>query len=241
MVKKDRTVLWDRPADEIANLVRMCDTQPGSIATFNGSGDNPTYRAFGAHVEKDNISFPNAKPGDIVGHRNGAILTKTGNGLLWLSHLKLKKLKLPAMSYVTKHIPQLPVMPEPAFELPYGTYPQTFQDTWTTVSPEGVGYVYFNFYNGAMDTQQCERLVKAINSLKYDQRVKLVVFMGGHNYFSNGIHLNVIENSADSAQESWENINGINDVVKAMFSMPKVGTFVPLHIFHPRYRTSQRE
>ena len=168
------------------------------------------------------MPFRHAKPGDIVGHRDGAILTKTGSGFLWLSHLKFNKLKLPAMSYIKEHLPQLPVMPEPELELPYGTYPQTFQEIWTTVSPEGVGFVYFNFYNGAMDTQQCGRLVKAINSIKLDQRVKLVVFMGGHNYFSNGIHLNVIENSADPAQASWENINGINDVVKAIFSMPKV-------------------
>lgn len=222
MVKKDRTVTWSDPVEEIANTVRMSDTSPGAIAQFNGIDE--TFRVFGAHVEKGNMMFPNAKPGDIVGQRHGAILTKTSDGLLWLSHLKQKKLKLPASLYLSNH--NIPTMPEPAYEIPFGTYPQTFQETWTTVSPEGVGYVYFNFYNGAMETQQCHRLVKAINSLKHDSRVKMVVFMGGHNYFSNGIHLNVIEHSADPAQESWDNINAINDVVKAMFSMPKVCSFI---------------
>merc|ERR1719228_3216485 len=58
--------------------------------------------------------------------------------------------------------------------------------------------------------------------MRDNDRVKLVVFMGGHNYFSNGIHLNVIEHSPNPVQESWENINAINDVVKAMFTMPKM-------------------
>jgi len=217
MLKKHRTVFWEKSAEEIANVVRMCDSQPGSIATIGGE----QFRAFGAHVEKGSLSFRNAKPGDIVGHRHGAILAQTGDGLLWLSHLKKDKLKLPASAYTQNLLRDTPAIPAPSYELPYGTYPQTFQETWTTVSPEGVGYVYFNFYNGAMGTDQCKRLVGAIDTLKRDPRVKVVTFMGGHNYFSNGIHLNEIENSSDPAQASWENINGINDVVKAMFEMPK--------------------
>ena len=34
-----------------------------------------------------------------------------------------------------------------------------------------------------------------------------------------GVHLNVIEAAADPAFESWRNINAIDDVVKATFSM----------------------
>ncbi|THZ91114.1 ClpP/crotonase [Aureobasidium pullulans] len=39
-----------------------------------------------------------------------------------------------------------------------------------------------------------------------------MVLLGG-SYFSNGIHLNVIEAAPDSAYESWANINAMNDVV----------------------------
>ena len=38
--------------------------------------------------------------------------------------------------------------------------------------------------------------------------------MGGHDFFSNGIHLNVIEAADDPAAESWWNLHAIDDVVR---------------------------
>ena len=38
--------------------------------------------------------------------------------------------------------------------------------------------------------------------------------MGGEDFWSNGIHLNCIEAAANSADESWANINAMNDVVE---------------------------
>ncbi len=40
--------------------------------------------------------------------------------------------------------------------------------------------------------------------------------MGGGNFWSNGIHLNMIDAASDPAIESWNNINAIGDVVLAM-------------------------
>ena len=37
---------------------------------------------------------------------------------------------------------------------------------------------------------------------------------GGNDYFSNGIHLNVIEAADDPAAESWRNLNAIDDLVR---------------------------
>lgn len=80
-----------------------------------------------------------------------------------------------------------------------------------------VAYVYSEFYNGAMSTTQCEKLVDALDFVlsthSAQHPLAAVVLMGGAGYFSNGIHLNVIEAAADPAQESWDNINRINDVV----------------------------
>jgi putative two-component system protein, hydrogenase maturation factor HypX/HoxX len=42
----------------------------------------------------------------------------------------------------------------------------------------------------------------------------VIVLMGGRDYFSNGIHLSVIEAAPDPAQESWRNLNAINDLVR---------------------------
>jgi putative two-component system hydrogenase maturation factor HypX/HoxX len=40
------------------------------------------------------------------------------------------------------------------------------------------------------------------------------VLMGGRDFFSNGIHLNVIEAAEDPATESWWNLQAIDDVVR---------------------------
>ena len=58
-----------------------------------------------------------------------------------------------------------------------------------------------------------------MQEVKARDDVRVVVLMGGDSFFSNGIHLNTIEAAADPAKESWENINAINDVVKAVISI----------------------
>ncbi|EJW15075.1 formyl transferase domain protein [Paenibacillus alvei DSM 29] len=43
--------------------------------------------------------------------------------------------------------------------------------------------------------------------------------MGGHDFWSNGIHLNTIEHSENPADESWRNINAMNDLILEIISM----------------------
>ena len=42
----------------------------------------------------------------------------------------------------------------------------------------------------------------------------MIVLEGGDDFFSNGIHLNVIEAAGDPAEESWWNLHAIDDVVR---------------------------
>ena len=93
------------------------------------------------------------------------------------------------------------------------------QEIWTKQAPEGVCFVHFNFYNGAMNTDQCQRLSNALRRIARDEKVKIVALMGGHNFFSNGIHLNSIQRAPNPAVESLHNITAINDVVRDVFSM----------------------
>ena len=78
---------------------------------------------------------------------------------------------------------------------------------------DGVGYLHFDFYNGAMSTDQCRRLREAY---RYATRrpTAVIVLMGGRDFFSNGIHLNVIEAAEDPATESWWNLHAIDDLVR---------------------------
>ena len=67
-----------------------------------------------------------------------------------------------------------------------------------------MGYLSFDFYNGAMSTAQCYRLRDAF-LLARSRPTKVIVLLGGTDFWSNGIHLNIIEASNDPAKESWRN------------------------------------
>ena len=78
----------------------------------------------------------------------------------------------------------------------------------------GVGYLHFDFYNGAMSTEQCRRLHEAYLFARSRRQTKVIALMGGSDFFSNGIHLNVIEAADDPAAESWSNLRAIDDLVR---------------------------
>jgi enoyl-CoA hydratase/carnithine racemase len=76
-----------------------------------------------------------------------------------------------------------------------------------------VGYLHFAFYNGVMSTNQCQRLREAFLLVR-QRPTKVLVLMGGTDFWSNGINLNIIEATVDPAYESWRNIHAINDLVR---------------------------
>jgi len=110
----------------------------------------------------------------------------------------------------------------PAWPLPGETAEPTCRDLWH----EAVGDVrvlHFPFHNGAMSTRQCERLNAALqDALAQPQRVLLLA--GGPEFWSNGIHLHAIESAASAADESWRNINAIDDVTRTLIEA--TGTWV---------------
>ena len=63
-----------------------------------------------------------------------------------------------------------------------------------------------------MSTEQCQRLKQAFIYAR-TRPTKVIVLMGGTDFWSNGIHLNTIEAAESPADESWQNINAINDLV----------------------------
>lgn len=83
-----------------------------------------------------------------------------------------------------------------------------------------VGCLSFEFYNGAMSTSQCRRLLAAWReATARDTRVLLIA--GGADFFSNGIHLNCIEAASyreddSAADESMRNIEAMDDLAEAV-------------------------
>ncbi|KAF8674983.1 Transposase family tnp2 [Rhizoctonia solani] len=108
-------------------------------------------------------------------------------------------------------------------ELGWEKRPGTWQQTWVEFEELRDGgkaaYVYFDYYNGAFMTYQCEQLLRALRWATHPDRgdLKFLVLMGG-SYFSNGIALNTVEGSEDPSLEGWKNINAINDVVELVIS-----------------------
>ena len=150
------------------------------------------------------------EPGAILAKSGPAICRATTDGAVWIGHLRdtdhKDPFKLPAtrlLEGALDGVIDIPVDSECGYrEIAYE-------------EADGVGYLGFEFHNGAMGTEQCERLLAAYReACARDTRV--IVLTGGHEYWSNGIHLNLIEAAESPADESWRNINAIDDLAEAI-------------------------
>ena len=211
MKQIDRAIDWGESTASILRKIRCADSFPGVFDMVLGM---PCY-LYGAH-EDDVLR---GTPGKILGTRHGAICRATGDGAVWITHLKHKRpdgepsFKLPAMQVLGD---RLTYVPEIRVAIDFLYHGRTYREIWYEESRE-VGYLHFAFYNGAMSTEQCRRLREAF--LRVRQRpTKVIVLMGGSDFWSNGIHLNMIEAADDPAYESWRNILAINDLVRDIIS-----------------------
>ncbi len=201
MRQGDRRIDW--AADSTATVVRRiraAEGHPGVLDTIAGR----ELHLFGAHRE----GVLRGEPGEIIAQRTGAICRATVDGAVWITQVKAPgHFKLPAAQVLAPDVPELPA---PIHGPPFA--PPTLREI-SYVERRGVGYLHFDFYNGAMSTGQCRRLLDAYRYAR-SRKTKVIVLMGGLDFFSNGIHLNVIEAADDPGQESWENLTAINDVVR---------------------------
>ena len=207
MKQADRAIDWRESTASVLRKIRSADSFPGVLDTVQGM----PCSLYGAHAEEV-LSGP---PGEILATRDGAICRATGDGAVWITHLKRKgtdgepSFKLPATHVLGErlaHVPEIPIAVDQAYN------GQTYREVWYE-ERQAVGYLHFDFYNGAMSTEQCQRLREAFQFVR-QRPTKVLVLMGGPDFWSNGIHLNVIEAAADPAQESWRNICAMNDLVR---------------------------
>ncbi len=207
MKQKIRAIDWSKDTTEmVTRKIRSADSQPGLLDNLF---DQPLY-LYGAYAENTLTGIP----GKIIAQRHGAICRATVDGAVWITHLKKKNqgtrtfFKLPATLILEGLMTDVPEVTVP-LELPLGC--QTFREIWYEEKNQ-VGYLHFPFYNGAMSTDQCIRLRNAYLYAK-NRDTKVIVLLGGSDFWSNGINLNVIEAASNPALESWRNINAIDDFV----------------------------
>ena len=218
MKQDDRRIDWSR--DDTATVLRKlraADSFPGLADRIAGvdcwlfnahpeatlRGDYPKGTSCGAH------------PGAIIAQRQGALCRATVDGAVWLTHAKRKS------DQPTFKLPAAQALPEAVKDVPESALPMLPKRdplTWQDISYEeegGVGILHFDFYNGAMSTTDCLRLRDAFVEAA-QCATKVIVLMGGPDFWSNGIHLNTIEASDSPADESWANINAMDDLCRAI-------------------------
>ncbi|MBR0781043.1 hydrogenase maturation protein [Bradyrhizobium iriomotense] len=195
----DRTIDWQH--DTTATVLRKIDSADG----MPGLADSLFFqdvRLFDAH-EAHGIS---GVPGTVVAQCDGALARATVDGAVWIGHVRRlapRSLKLPAAKVFATEATHLPHRPG------CGYAPIRYRELGE------VGELAFSFYNGAMSSADCEALLGAYRAA-LARPIKVLLLTGGRDYWSNGIHLAEIEAAESAADESWRNINAIDDLARAI-------------------------
>ncbi len=212
VTQEKRAIDWQRDSTkEIIKKIDASDNYPGVKDNFFGM----ELFLFGAVEEKEGLEKIEAKPKEIIAKRDGAVLVKTIDGAVWIRQMTkiedgVRQIKLPS-TYVLKSTikgvkeRRIPLYVEPSLE--------TFKEI-TYYQKGRVGFLGFDFYNGAMSSDHCIRLKYAVETLK--ERVDILVLLGGEQFFSNGIHLCILEDSKKQGEDGWSNINAMNDLVRTI-------------------------
>ena len=223
MRQSDRAIDWAR--DDTAAALRKVHAADGAPGVLDEVLGLPVT-LHGAHLEGGPL--PPAAPGSVIAQRDGAILRRTRDGALWITHLKRADggepdFKLPAAMVLGGRLAGVPasvLAPEAVVKEP----------TWREIRYDetaDVGWLHFSFHNGAMGTAQCRSLTAALRSARA-RPTRVIVLTGGPDFWSNGIHLNLIEAHAQPADESWRNINAMDDLVLEILSTDRQLTVAAL-------------
>jgi len=192
--QSDRAIDWQKDSTEtVVRKVRASDGVPGLR-----NGDFFLYDAYPTTL-KGNVA------GEVIATSGPAICFATIDGGVWVGHMRAvtgqHAFKLPATMLMR------PDMLEIELDSAQGYQEISYREDGE------IGYLRFNFYNGAMSTEQIERLQRAYAKAS-DRPVKVIVLEGGADFWSNGIHLNIIEAAPSAADESWRNINAMDDLAE---------------------------
>lgn len=202
----DRRIDWtEDDTTTVLRKLRAADGSPGVEDEIAGAG----FRLFHG-VPEDRLR---GRAGELLARRDGAVCRATRDGAVWITHLEPLqgefRFKLPAVDALGETAARLP-------EDPVGILPEPGRSTLQEIRYEerdDVGYLYFDFYNGAMGTGHCKRLLAAYRFAR-SRDTRVILLMGGRDFWCNGIHLNLIEAADSPADESWRNINAMDDLAR---------------------------
>ncbi|MCP4934259.1 MAG: hydrogenase maturation protein [bacterium] len=201
----DRKIDWSRDTtQQILKKIRSADGVPGVKDEIDGHD----YYLYDAHEAFDLAG----KAGVIIATSGPAICRATIDGALWIGHMRDRgsshPFKLPATHVLEAKLGDVKEIP---VDHSSGYRQIQYEEKGA------VGYLSFEFYNGAMGTRACQRLLEAYKKA-CARPIKILVLTGGAEFWSNGMDLNLIEAADNPAEESWQNINAIDDLAEAILT-----------------------
>lgn len=202
MKQADRAIDWaEDDTETVLRKIRSADGRPGLHDQIDGI-DCFLHDAWPA----PGLQGP---PGALVARCHGAVARATADGAVWIGHLRRAvaagdlALRLPATTVLGGRLD--PALPEQ----------ESGYDDIRYREADGVGYLHFDFYNGAMSAVRCRRLLAAYRAA-LARPTRVIVLWGGRDFWSNGMDLSTIEAADSPADESWAAIDAIDDLAEAV-------------------------
>jgi len=204
VTQAERAIDWQ--ADDTETVLRKiaaADGVPGVRDELFGA----TAFLFDA---SDASGLPRTDPGAVIAKSGLAIARSTKDGAVWIGHVRRpgtqQPYKLPATLAFADEVSGLPEIP---LNSEAGYSDILYEEDGL------VGFLHFPFYNGAMGTDACRRLLAAYRDA-VQRQTKVIVLCGGPEFWSNGLDLNRIEAATSAADESYSNISAIDDLSEAI-------------------------
>jgi putative two-component system hydrogenase maturation factor HypX/HoxX len=217
-----RAIDWN--CDDTKTVLRKIHSADGSPGVEDLVLDR-RFRLFDAHPE----THLTGQPGMLIARRHEAVCRATRDGAVWIGQLQpvgelQHSFKRPAVLALGAPADRLPTVAHdpaqaggiaPDFEIRYE-------------ERDAIGYLHFDFYNGALSAAQCQRL-RAAYAHACRRPTRVVVLMGGSDFWCNGMHLHCIEAADSPAEASWTNINLIDDLARDILTTETHLTIAALH------------
>ncbi len=214
--QRDRAIDWQRDdSATVMRKIRSADGVPGVLDSLCGR----ELYLYDARRE----ATLRGPAGALIARCGPAVCRATCDGAVWIGHVRdphgAHPFKLPATQVL---VDQLGALASIVADENSG-----YREIWYEETA-GIGYLYFDFYNGAMNVAQCQRLREAFIAAR-ERDTNIIVLMGGADFWSNGMHLNCIEAASSAADSSWENINAIDDLALEIITTGTHLTVAALH------------
>lgn len=244
--REQRAIDWvHQGSDDVLVRIRSADGHPGALGELFGE----ICRLYDAHAATVATlarlpALPWAAPGTALARRGPALLVRTGDGAVWIGHVRREgwrcmeevgtrepapSLKLPAIQAFAAQAAGLPELEVPLWRDDVGSGDggelEWDEMRYAERGPQGarVGWLEFAFHNGALSERQATRLIGALQFAR-QRDTQVLVLAGGPDFFCNGIHLHEIEAAAHragdgAADASMRHIEAMDDVCLAILEL----------------------